>query len=67
MKFEKNLDALESIVQKLEDKSITLDDGIELFENGLKLTKDCLADLNASKAKITLIKEEMGKLLEQQL
>jgi len=67
MQFEKKLNELEQIVQKLEDKNITLADGITLFEQGLLLTKDCLKSLNESKSRITSVKEEMGKLLEQSL
>ena len=64
MQFEKKLTELEKVVEKLESKDTTLESGIELFEKGLNLTKDCLADLSASKNKINFIKEELGKLEE---
>lgn len=62
MQFEKKLIELEKIVQKLEDSSTTLDGGIELFEKGLILTKDCLKELSNSKAKISTIKQELEEL-----
>jgi len=62
MEFEKKLLKLDEIVGKLENKDISIDDGIKLFEDGLNITKDCLKDLNEAKGRIAIIKEEMGKL-----
>ena len=64
MEFEKKLAQLEETVKKLEDKNVSLEDGIGLFERGLTLTKECLKSLNESKARISVIKEELGKLTE---
>ena len=64
MDFEKKLSELEAIVKKLEDKSVSLENGIALFSEGLALTKECLSSLSESKARITLIREELDKLTE---
>jgi len=64
MEFEKKLSELEVIVRKLEDKNTGLEDGIAMFAQGLALTKECVAGLNDSKARIAVIKEEMEKLTE---
>jgi len=64
MQFEKKLNNLEEIVAKLEDKNLSLEDGIALFEKGLHLTRECVESLNDSKARMAIIKEEMGKLTE---
>ncbi|MCL2797231.1 MAG: exodeoxyribonuclease VII small subunit [Firmicutes bacterium] len=66
MDFEKKLAELEAVVKKLEDKSVSLEDGIALFSSGLNLTKECLASLSESKARITLIREELDKLTESE-
>ena len=65
MEFEKKLDALTKLVEKLEDKSISLEEGIALYEKGVALTKDCLNSLNESKNKITVIRKEMDRLIEE--
>jgi len=67
MQFEKKLTELEKLVEKLEDKNTTLQEGLELFEKGLCLTKDCLADLDKSKGRIETIKVEFNKLTEKEL
>lgn len=65
MALEQNLKELEDIAEKLECGGVSLDEGIKLYEKGIELTKRCLADLNASKDKISAIKEEMAKLTDK--
>lgn len=43
--FEKNLKELEVVVKELESGDVTLDQMLELFEKGVKLTKQCTAAL----------------------
>ena len=43
--FEKNLKELEVVVKELESGDVTLDQMLELFEKGVKLTKQCTACL----------------------
>ena len=40
--FESSLKALESIVERLEDENINLEDSVKSFEEGINLVKDCL-------------------------
>ena len=63
--FETKLKELEGIVASLESKDITLENGIELFERGVGVTRECLAALTESKGKITVIKKELDKLIEK--
>ena len=65
MEFEKKLEQLEKITERLEDKSLPLEEGIDLYEQGLALTKECLKSLSESKGKIVLIRKEMDKLTEE--
>ena len=39
--FESSLKALESIVERLEDENINLEDSIKSFEEGINLVKEC--------------------------
>ena len=43
--FEENLKELESIVKKLESGDVSLDEMLELFEQGIARTKECTAQL----------------------
>lgn len=53
--FESNLTELENIVKQLEDGDCSLEDSIELFEQGMKLSRDCAKQLETAKQKITLL------------
>ncbi|GBD88788.1 exodeoxyribonuclease 7 small subunit [bacterium BMS3Abin03] len=58
--FEQNLKRLEEISEKLESEEIGLDDAIELFEKGVKLSKSCLATLKNAELKITELKKDLS-------
>lgn len=65
MKFEEAMDKLNTIIEKLENKNTQLDEGIELYQEGLELTRFCLGSLEEAKGKITLIKKEFSELTEK--
>ena len=52
MSFEKKLTRLEEIVQKMESGEMSLDDSLKLFEEGVKLSKDCNSELNQAEQKV---------------
>lgn len=53
--FEEMLKELETISKKLESQDVPLDEAIELFERGLKLSKNCADKLEEAKQKIERI------------
>lgn len=62
--FEKSLDQLEMIVMKLEDGDLPLEESLRLFENGIKLSRECRERLTAAERKIQiLIKDASGELV----
>lgn len=63
MKFEEALKKLEKIVEDLEDGNLTLDDSLEKYEEGIKLSKMCAKKLEAAKKKVEiLLKSEDGSV-----
>lgn len=62
--LESKMDALESIVAELEDENTTLGQGIELFEKGIALTRECFTELSRGKGRITELKRKMDELTE---
>ena len=62
MEFEAKVKQLEEIVNKLEDKNLGLEEGIDLYKEGLEITKQCLVELNGGKEKIKALQEEMTAL-----
>ena len=54
MSFEKRLKRLEEIVEKMEEGEISLDDSLKLFEEGVKLSKECNQDLDKAEKRCNL-------------
>ncbi len=52
--FEEALKALEEVVKKLEDKEVSLDEAVKLYNEGLELSKQCYNLLNESEKLITV-------------
>ena len=50
--FESSLKELESIVEKLEDENINLEDSVKSFEKGINLVKECQEQLQTAELKI---------------
>ena len=52
MDFEKKLNRLEQIVQKMEKGELALEESLKLFEEGVKLSRDCHAQLSKAEAQV---------------
>jgi len=50
--FEKKLSRIEEIVQKMEKGELALEESLKLFEEGVKLSRDCHSQLNEAEAKV---------------
>lgn len=63
MKFEEVLKKLEHIVKDLEDGGLSLDDALDKYEEGIRLSKTCAKKLEVAKKKVEiLLKSENGSL-----
>ena len=61
IKFEEALKKLEKIVGDLEDGNLSLDDALDKYEEGIKLSKLCAKKLEVAKKKVEiLLKSEDG-------
>jgi exodeoxyribonuclease VII small subunit len=59
--FETSLKELERIVRRLEDGDLPLEDSLKLFEDGVKLSRECQERLNQAERRIeVLLKDENG-------
>lgn len=64
--FEEAINELESIVGKLENGEMSLDESIEVFQKGIELSKYCSKRLDEVEKKISvLIEDENGELREE--
>jgi len=52
MKFEEALNKLEEIVEKLEKGDLPLEETIEIFEEGINISKNCSKQLNEAELRV---------------
>ena len=60
--FESSLEELERIVRDLEQGELTLEKSLELFEQGVKLSRECQDRLNQAERRIEiLMRDNQGR------
>ena len=66
-KIGKKLDAkkLEEITNKLEKEQLSLDESVKLFEEGMKISKECNSKLEDAEKRITILINESGEIKEE--
>jgi exodeoxyribonuclease VII small subunit len=61
--FEAALEELESLVERMESGSLSLDDSLAAFERGIRLTRQCQQSLSAAEQRVrVLLEREDGSL-----
>lgn len=53
--FEANLQELERIVRKLENGDLALEESLKLFEDGVKISRECQERLNQAERRIEIL------------
>lgn len=60
--FETSLEALEQIVRELESGDLPLEKSLELFEDGIRLSRHCQERLNQAERRIEiLLRDNQGR------
>ena len=61
--FEKSLARLEEVVKRLESADLSLDEAMNLFEEGVKLSRECQKSLEEAEGRVEiLLKKSDGKI-----
>jgi exodeoxyribonuclease VII small subunit len=61
--FETSLEALEQIVRQLESGDLPLEKSLELFEQGIKLSRECQDRLSQAERRIeVLMRDNQGRM-----
>ncbi len=61
--FEKSLVRLEEVVKRLESPELSLDEAMKLFEEGVKLSRECQKQLEEAEGRVEiLLKKADGKI-----
>jgi exodeoxyribonuclease VII small subunit len=64
--FEKSLVRLEEVVKRLESTDLSLDEAMKLFEEGVKLSRECQKQLEEAEGRVEiLLKKVDGKIAAQ--
>ena len=63
--FEELIEKLENITSKLEKDNLNLDESIELFEEGMKISKKSNEKLENAEKKITILLKEGNEIKEE--
>jgi len=58
--FERSLARLEEIVRKLESANLPLDEAMNLFEEGMELSRDCQQQLEQAEARVEILLKKAG-------
>ena len=57
MDFEKKLNRLEKIVEEMEAGDLSLDKSLKIFEEGIKLSRECHEQLDQAEQKVQTLLE----------
>ena len=63
--FEKSLEKLEKLVERMEAGDLPLEESLKTFEEGIKLTRECQQALAKAEQKVKLLIEENGQPSEE--
>jgi len=62
--FEQSLEQLESIVEKMERGELSLEQSLEAFEEGVKLTRNCQKTLRQAEQRVHELLESNGEITQ---
>jgi len=63
--FETSLNALETLVNQMEQGDLSLEDALSAFEQGVQLTRECQMILDQAEQKVQVLIEKNGELRSQ--
>ncbi len=56
--FEKNLEQLSAVIKKMEQQDVGLEESLKLYEQGIKLTRQCQKIIDDAELKIEKLMEQ---------
>lgn len=60
--FEQSLNALEALVNKMEQGDLTLEQSLQAFSTGIQLTRECQTRLAEAEQQVTLLQVQQGQI-----
>ena len=65
LNFEELIGKLEEITNKLEKEQLSLDESVKLFEEGMKISKECNSKLEDAEKRITILINQNDEIVEE--
>ena len=62
--FEKSLNELEDLVDRMEQGDSSLEDSLKDFERGIELTRNCQTALTEAEQKVQILLKKNGKAVD---
>ncbi|QVL43487.1 MAG: exodeoxyribonuclease VII small subunit [Alcanivorax sp.] len=56
--LEQSLDSLEALVERMESGELALEESLQAFEQGVKLTRECQQALSQAEQKVRILLEQ---------
>ena len=56
--LEQSLDSLEALVERMESGELTLEESLQAFDQGVKLTRECQQALSQAEQKVRILLEQ---------
>ena len=60
--FEASMGKLEQLIEQMEEGELSLEESLQAFEQGVKLTRACQAALQEAEQKVQLLMEQNGEI-----
>lgn len=64
--FEEKMKSLEGITTELSKENINLDDALKLYEQGVKLVRECNEKLTAAERKIKILRTDSNGVISEE-
>lgn len=64
--FEEKMKSLEGITAELSKENINLDDALKLYEQGVKLVRECNENLTAAERKIKILRTDSNGVISEE-
>ena len=58
LSLEEKFDNLDEIIEKLEDKDISLDESFNIYAKGMELLKECNSDIDTIEKKVQVLNKD---------
>ena len=64
--FEETMRSLEGITAELSKENISLDDALKLYEQGVKLVRECNEKLTAAERKVKILRTDSNGVISEE-